>query len=432
VHAWAAIYIYHAERVMHGRADNAFLKRVFTKLSFYFTWWINRKDQTGNNLFEGGFLGLDNIGVFDRSAPLPTGGRLEQSDGTAWMVLFSAQMMEIATILRHDDPIYEDLAMKYMEHFLWITYSLNGSNDTSESMWDEADGFFYDVLRLPDGSGTRLKLRSMVGLLPFCAVVVFDKEIRETMPRLPERARQFFQYHPELRGINQPPGVQSRNMLTIIDENQLRRILFRLLDEKEFLSPYGIRSLSKIHEEHPYVFKTNGQEHRVSYLPAESDSGMFGGNSNWRGPIWLPMNTMIVRALLQYYSYYGDDFKVECPTGSGKMMTLFEIAKEIEERLAKIFLRDEKRRRPVYGETEKFQTDPHWRDLILFYEYFHGDNGAGIGASHQTGWTGLISVLMQTFAHTNADGILERFHDAVYQNGSKANSTQTPFAKAKT
>jgi hypothetical protein len=417
VHAWAAIYIYYAEKTMHGREDRNFLKRVFHKLSFYFTWWINRKDYTGNNLFEGGFLGLDNIGVFDRSSPLPTGGRLEQSDGTAWMILFSSQMLEIATILALDDDLYEDLAQKYLEHYLWITYSLNGRENPSESMWDEADGFFYDVLRLPDGSATRLKLRSMVGLLPFCAVSVFEKEVRERIPRLPARTQVFMKDHPDFRIFQRTEGCHDRRLLAVTDETQMRRILFRLLDEKEFLSPYGIRSLSKIHAEHPYVFKANGHDHRVAYLPAESDSGMFGGNSNWRGPVWFPMNIMLIRALLHYYAFYGDRFKVECPTGSGKEMTLFEVAKEIGDRLARIFLKDAKGRRPVYGLTEKFQTDPHWKDLILFYEYFHGDNGAGIGASHQTGWTGLVATLMQTFASLKPTDLDSNFRDVAYVVG---------------
>jgi hypothetical protein len=380
---------------------------MFQKLLLNFTWWVNRKDRNGRNLFEGGFLGLDNIGVFDRSAPLPTGGYLEQADGTAWMCLFCENMLEIATELAKTDPDYGDMALKFVEHFFWIASSMVhvGGN---VGMWDEEDGFFYDVLRLPNGHSQRLKVRSMVGLLPLCAATTFDGVILQKYPELRERTRRFLESRPEIRSAIHDPaktGVNGRRLASILDENKLRRVLVKMLDEKEFLSEFGIRSLSRFHAEHPYVFNAGGQEYRVGYLPAESDTGMFGGNSNWRGPIWMPVNALIIRALLQYYTYYGDDFKVECPTGSGRMMTLYQVAEEISRRLSNIFLRDKNGRRPVYGGTQKFREDPHWRDLVLFYEYFHGDNGAGLGASHQTGWTGIVARLLHLFATTTAEQV---------------------------
>jgi hypothetical protein len=373
-----------------------------------FTWWVNRKDPEGHNVFEGGFLGLDNIGVFDRSAPIPGGGRLDQADGTAWMALFCQNMFEIAVELAMAEPAYEDMALKFLEHFLWIASSMDQMGAHKDEMWDEGDGFFYDLLRLPDGNAMRLKVRSMVGLLPLCATTVIPAQVRDRFPRLVERARTFLQRHPNLVAkIAKPqPGVAGRTLFSILNEEKLRRVLSRMLDEKEFLSPFGIRSVSRYHEEHPYVFNLGGREYRVDYLPAESNTGMFGGNSNWRGPIWFPVNALIIRALVSSYAYYGDEFKVECPTGSGRQMTLFQVAKEIQERLTRIFARDENGRRPVYGGTEKFQTDPHWRDNILFYEYFHGDNGAGLGASHQTGWSGLVARLIHLFGYTRAEDVL--------------------------
>jgi hypothetical protein len=373
-----------------------------------FTWWVNRKDRSGRNLFEGGFLGLDNIGVFDRSAPLPTGGYLEQADGTAWMALFCQNMLEISLALAADRPAYLPMCRKFIEHFLWIASSMVQTGD-GVGMWDEEDGFFYDVLRLPDGSATRLKVRSMVGLLPFCAVTVFeggqvemDDEGRENMVR-------FLKSHPGLRAYIHDPvqvGYGGRRLASILNEAKLRRVLARMLDDQEFFSPYGIRALSRCHASHPYTFNVGGQDYRVGYLPAESDTGMFGGNSNWRGPIWMPVNGLIIRALLQYYAYYGNDFTVECPTGSGRQMNLYQVAEELSRRLAGIFLRNESGRRPVYGGALKFQNDPHWRDLVLFYEYFHGENGAGLGASHQTGWTGLIARTMHLFSTFTADQVL--------------------------
>jgi hypothetical protein len=410
VHAFATIFLYRTERALHGRADFEFLKRVFGKLTANFGWWVNRKDRSGNNLYEGGFLGLDNIGVFDRSAPLPTGGYLEQADGTAWMALFCQNMLEIACELAAHDPAYEDLATNYALLLVLIARSLNVVG--ADGMWDEEDGFYYDVLRLPDGTSTRLKVRSMVGLLPLCAATVTERTQRERIPKLVAQYQARLRQMPELRESLHPTGpghygVAERGIIGLVNSDRLRRILTRMLDEDEFLSPYGIRSLSRYHAEHPYVFPVHGQEYRVSYLPAESDSGMFGGNSNWRGPIWMPVNTLIIRALLNYFAYYGDNFKIECPTGSGKLLNLFEVAQEIANRLGRIFLRDETGRRPVFGGSEKFQRDPYWRDHLLFYEYFHGDNGAGIGASHQTGWTGVIAGLVEYFGHIDAQTVLQ-------------------------
>ncbi len=410
VHAWATIFLYRTEQALHGEGDLEFLKRSFAKLMLNFSWWVNRKDRFGKNVFEGGFLGLDNIGVFDRSAPLPTGGNLEQADGTAWVSLFCQNMLEIAVELAASDTFFEDMAIKFANHFLWIARALNQAGP--EGMWDEEDGFYYDVLRFPDGRATRLKVRSMVGLLPLCATTVIESWQRERVPRVTEITTERVQRMPELLESIHPTGPgnlghDDRGIIALVNPQRLRRILSRMLDENEFFSPYGIRALSRYHAEHPYVFHVGGQDYRVSYLPAESDSGMFGGNSNWRGPIWMPVNALLIRALLQYYLYYGDDFKVECPTGSGNMMNLFEVAREIAHRLAQIFLRDASGRRPVYGGTQKFQTDPHWKDYILFYEYFHGDNGAGLGASHQTGWTGLVAKLIEIFGRLDGARFLE-------------------------
>jgi hypothetical protein len=344
-------------------------------------------------------LGLDNIGVFDRSAPLPTGGYLEQADGTAWMAFFAQHMLDMALELAIVDPSYEEIAVKFYEHVIRISAATDrvGGVDT---MWDEEDGFFYDVLRVPGEFATRLKVRSIVGLLPLCAVTIFRHEEVAHLPGFLARVKWFNEHRPYLFAHLPPerPGVGGRVMLSLLDDKRLRRVLARMLDPNEFLSDYGIRSLSRYHLEHPYVFYSNGQPYKVSYLPAESDTGMFGGNSNWRGPIWAPLNALIVRAMLQMYAYYGNDFRVECPTGSGQMMTLFEVAQELTRRLGSVFLRGADGRRPVYGGTRKFQEDPHFRDHLLFYEYFHGDNGAGLGASHQTGWTALIPTLVQIVA----------------------------------
>jgi hypothetical protein len=409
VHAWSTIFTYALEKGQKGEGDKDWLKSCFQKLLLNFTWWVNRKDRSGRNVFEGGFLGLDNIGVFDRSAPLPTGGYLEQADGTAWMALYCENMLEIAAELALTDEDYADMALKFVEHFLWIASSMAHVGDDA-GMWDEEDGFFYDVLRLPDGRAQRLKVRSMVGLLPLCAATVFTGEVLTKYPELQARLRHFLAARPEVSAAIHDPvktGVAGRHLASILDETKLRRVLEKMLDENEFLSPYGIRSLSRYHAEHPYVFQTGGQEFRVAYLPAESDTGMFGGNSNWRGPIWMPVNALIIRALLQYYAYYGNEFTVECPTGSGNKMNLYQVADEIGRRLTRMFLRDKDGGRPVYGGAEKFQRDPHWRDCLMFYEYFHGDNGAGLGASHQTGWTGVVARIMHVFATTSPEALLE-------------------------
>jgi hypothetical protein len=423
VHAFATLFLQRVEQAMRGETDLAFFTAAFNKLLLNFTWWVNRKDRFGKNVFEGGFLGLDNIGVFDRSAPLPTGGHLEQADGTAWMALFSQNMLELATELAVHDPSYEDMVLKFMEHFYFIAVAMNKPGD--DGMWDEEDGFYYDLLRLPDGSATRLKVRSMVGLLPLCAATAIEKRQREAVPRAMIALLRRLGRMPELTRTIHPTGpghfgVAERGVIALLNPERLRRVLAKMLDENEFLGPHGIRSLSKFHEQHPYVFHVQGQEHRVDYLPGESNTGMFGGNSNWRGPVWMPVNVMLIRALLNFYAYYGDDFKIECPTGSGRMMNLFEVAKEISDRLAGIFLRDAQGRRPVYGGTEKFQTDPHWRDHILFYEYFHGDSGAGLGASHQTGWTGAVATLIQLFGSLDAKKLLEGGKAAAFDRGRRA------------
>ena len=410
VHAWATIFTHRLEMVRHGQGDLEWLERSFHKLLLNFTWWVNRKDRTGNNVFDGGFLGLDNIGVFDRSAPLPTGGYLEQADGTAWMALFCQNMLEIAAQLSVEKPAYIPMCRKFIEHFLWIASSMIHTGGGDSGMWDEEDGFFYDVLRLPDGHSQRLKVRSMVGLLPLCAVTVFEGDKFWKDPEVAQGLVRFLNARPELRAFIHDPvkaGVGGRRLAAILSETNLRRVLATMLDENEFLSPYGLRALSRCHAEHPYKFRVGDQEYGVGYVPAESDSGMFGGNSNWRGPIWMPVNGLIIRALLQYYAYYGNDFTVECPTGSGQHMNLYQVAEELARRLASIFLRGSDGRRPVYGGMQKFQEDPYWRNYLQFYEYFHGDNGAGLGASHQTGWTGIIARAMHLFATTTAEQVLK-------------------------
>ncbi len=422
VHAFATLFMHRTEQALHGETDVQFLREAFNKLVLNFTWWVNRKDRFGKNVFEGGFLGLDNIGIFDRSAPLPTGGHLEQADGTAWMALFSQNMMELALELAVHDPTYEDMVVKFAEHFYYIAGAMN--HPDQGGMWDEEDGFYYDLLRLPDGSGTRLKVRSMVGLLPLCAATVIEPWQRERIPRAMDQLAERMRRMPELQQNIHATGpghygVSDRGMFALVNTERLRRILSKMLDEDEFLSSYGIRSLSKVHERHPYLFEVQGQEYRVDYLPGESNTGMFGGNSNWRGPVWMPVNALIIRALQNFYLYYGDNFKIECPTGSGKLMNLFEVSKEIADRLSRIFLRDERGRRAVYGGSEKFQTDPHWRDLILFYEYFQGDNGAGLGASHQTGWTGLIAKTIQLYGLLDSQKALEVGKQAAFTQDSK-------------
>jgi hypothetical protein len=427
VHAWAAIFLHRTEQALHGEGDLEFLERVYGKLMLNFGWWVNRLDRHGHNLFEGGFLGLDNIGVFDRNAPLPAGGYLEQADSTAWVCLFCQNMLEIGIELAAHDPVYQDLTAAFVDQFLWIAGAMNHVG--GEGMWDEEDGFYYDILRLPDGSATRLKFRSIAGLLPMCATTAFEAWQRERIPRLLGVIRERLRRTPELLGAIHPTGpghfgVAERGIVALVDQNKLRRILSRMLDENEFLSPFGIRALSRYHLEHPFVFSVEGREYKVQYSPAESDSEMFGGNSNWRGPIWAPLNAMLIRALMQFYTYYGDSFKVECPTGSGNLMNLFEVSKELGRRLARIFVRDQSGRRPVFGGTEKFQTDPNWRDYLLFYEYFHGDNGAGIGASHNTGWTGLVAKMFEIFGYLDAKRLLAEGRRAVYQQ-SEENPEET-------
>jgi len=410
VHAWATNLLYRLEKQQTGQGDLEFLRSSFHKLSINFTWWVNRKDPSGRNVFQGGFLGLDNIGVFDRSAPLPTGGSLEQADGTAWMAFYAQSMFEIALELAAEDPLYVELAARYLEHFLWIASAMDRIGDNQDEMWDARDGFFYDLLRLPSGEGLRLKVRSLVGLLPLCATTVIEPHQEPQFAALSARIQRFLARHPEVQANIAPitrRGVNNRQLLAIVDEAKLRRLLARLLDETEFLSPYGIRSLSKAHETEPYLFRLDSQEYKVEYLPAESTNGMFGGNSNWRGPVWMPINLLLIRALHQFYAFYGNDFTIECPTGSGHQMNLYQVAEELSNRLSAIFLRNAEGERPVYGGARLFQDDPHWRDLILFYEYFHGDNGAGLGASHQTGWTGIVARLLQMQGYLKPEDLLE-------------------------
>jgi len=432
VHAWATIFLYQTEQAVHGAGDLEFLKRSFRKLMLNFSWWVNRKDRLGQNVFEGGFLGLDNIGVFDRSAPLPGGGHLEQADGTAWVSLFCQNMFEIAIELAANDPSYVDMAMKFVDHFLWIARGINRVG--SQGMWDEEDGFYYDVLRLPDGTATRLKVRSVVGLLPLCATTIIEPWQRERVPEAVTDLLAHLKRRPDLLQSIHPTGpghygVAGRGIAALVNPDRLRRILSRMLDENEFLSPYGIRALSRYHAEHPYVLKAGGKQYSVKYLPAESDSGMFGGNSNWRGPIWMPVNALLIRALLSFYLYYGDNFRIECPTGSGNFMNLFEVAREIANRLTKIFLPDFEGRRPVYGATQKFQTDPLWKDYVLFYEYFHGDNGAGLGASHQTGWTGIIAKLIEVFGRLDAEQLLATGKKLAVANGKAPEELHSDVAR---
>ncbi|MDR4495867.1 MAG: glucosidase [Nitrospirales bacterium] len=400
VHAWAAWRVYKIEKRIRGKADRIWLAKIFHKLLLNFTWWVNRKDALGRNIFQGGFLGLDNIGVFDRSAPLPTGGHIDQSDGTSWMGMYCLNMLAIALELARHDPSYGDVASKFFEHFVYISHAINhlGEGNHETSLWDEADGFYYDVLHFPDGRHQQMKVRSMVGLIPLFAVETLEPEVVDALPGFKRRLLWFIENRPEFRrhvcSTSLPDGGV-RRMLSIVDQEQLPRVLKYMLDEEEFLSTYGIRALSKYHQSHPYILKLNGNEHRVDYEPAESRSGLFGGNSNWRGPIWFPVNFLLIESLQKFHHFLGDHFTVPCPTGTGQHHTLWEVAGEISRRLNRLFLRDSKGQRPVYGGLRKFQDDPHWRDYLLFHEYFHGDNGAGLGASHQTGWTGLVTKLLE-------------------------------------
>ncbi|MBW4540161.1 MAG: glucosidase [Myxacorys chilensis ATA2-1-KO14] len=414
VHAWAALHIYQIEQKMYGRTerpdgrtggDRPFLERVFQKLLLNFTWWVNRKDIEGKNVFQGGFLGLDNIGVFDRSATLPNGGYLNQADGTSWMAMYCLNMLMIALELAKEDVVYEDIASKFFEHFLYIADAIEGVGEADLSLWDETDGFYYDALHLPGGHHFLMKVRSIVGLAPLFAVTALESEIFEQFPGFRKRTEWFMQNRPDLvqnLACLEMTGAASRRLLAIAGPNQLRQILEKMLDESKFLGPFGIRALSKFHAEHPYMLEVDGNEYQIDYEPAESTTSLFGGNSNWRGPVWFPINYLIIESLQTYHHYLGDDFKVECPTGSGQMMSLLEVANELSRRLVRTFLKDDANRRPVYGSIETFQTDPYWKDLILFHEYFHGDNGAGLGASHQTGWTGLVAKLIQQCAEQHS------------------------------
>jgi mannosylglycerate hydrolase MGH1-like protein len=392
---WAALYVYEREAAIRGEGDREFLARVFDRLLTNFTWWVNRKDPDDRNLFQGGFLGLDNIGIFDRSAPLPGGGQLEQADGTAWMALYCQWMLQIAIELARHEPAYFDMALKFIAHFMWISVAMNPPASDA-TLWDETDGFYYDVMRMPDGTTIDLKVRSLVGLLPMCAATVFEADVLDRYPGMLDLLAEFIgRFSDSLPQLAHLPGPspEGRRMTSLVDETRLRRILAVMLDEEEFLGAHGIRAISRRHRDQPVVFDWAGQQYNVHYLPAESDTGMFGGNSNWRGPVWFPMNLVILRALIQLHRYYGDRVRIECPTGSGNELNLLEVAAEIGRRLTSTFTNDENGRRPVFGGTQRFQADPHWHDLIPFHEYFHGDNGAGIGASHQTGWTGTVALL---------------------------------------
>lgn len=397
VHAWATWRVYKMEKTW-GRTDRAWLQGVFHKLLLNFTWWVNRKDATGSNIFQGGFLGLDNIGLFDRSKELPSGGRIDQSDGTSWMAAYCLQMMKMAIELARTDPVYQNLASKFFEHFLRVADAMTDLGGTGRGLWDEADGFFYDVLRIPGQGATTLKVRSMVGLLPLFAVDTIEPEVLTAMPTFARRMTWFMNNRPHvarnLASLTEP-GQGERYLVSLLTRDRLVRVLERMLDEDEFLSPYGIRSLSKYHQDHPFELSLHGENHRIGYEPAESQTGMFGGNSNWRGPVWFPVNHLIIEALQRYHHYYGDSLQVECPTGSGNLMNLREVAAEISRRLTRLFLADDDGKRPVFGGVEPFTSDPHWRDHVLFCEYFNGDHGQGLGAQHQTGWTGLVAKLLQ-------------------------------------
>jgi hypothetical protein len=390
--AWAAWRVYQIDRRRSGRGDRTFLKRVFQKLSLNFTWWVNRKDAEQRNVFQGGFLGLDNVGVFDRSEPLPTGGHLEQSDGTSWMAMYCLDMLRIALELACEEPAYEDMASKFWEHFVHISHAMN-----TLGLWDEQDGFYHDVLHLPDGPEMPIRVRSMVGLIPLFAVETFEPELLARFPDFKRRLEWFIDHRADLIGgcaCMRTPGREQRRLFSVVDAAKLRRVLEKMLDEREFLSPFGVRSLSRVHRERPFELAVNGDVHRVTYEPAECTSGLFGGNSNWRGPVWFPVNFLLVESLRKFHAYLGEGFTVECPTGSGRQATLAQVAWDLSRRLASLFLTDARGRRPAHGDAEPYRSDPHFQDLVLFYEYFHGEDGSGLGASHQTGWTGLVATLL--------------------------------------
>jgi hypothetical protein len=400
VQAWAAWRVYKYEKKQGGRTegDLDFIERVLHKLMINFTWWVNRKDVQGHNIFQGGFLGLDNIGVFDRSQNLPTGGHIEQADGTAWMAMYCLNLMRMSLELSATRPVYQDLAIKFFDHFLHIARAMFNFGSDGGSLWDDDDKFYYDVLHLPDGKEIPLKVRSLVGLIPLFAVEVMEPDLLKKVPKFQAYLENVLQTRPELASLVsrwQEPGKGERRLLSLLRGHRMKRLLQRLLDETEFLSPYGIRALSKFHAEHPFEFQVGKDIYRVAYQPAESDSGLFGGNSNWRGPIWFPVNYLLIESLRKFYRYYGADFKVECPTGSGNFMNIAEVSMELNRRLVSIFKPDQNGKRPAFGKNHKMQTDPHFKDYLLFNEYFNGDTGEGLGASHQTGWTALVARLIQ-------------------------------------
>jgi hypothetical protein len=399
VHAWAAWEVYKAERDAEGgKGDTAFLERILHKLLLNFTWWVNRKDPAGHNVFQGGFLGLDNIGLFDRSAPLPGGGTINQADSTSWMAMYCLNLMRIALELAQTNHVYEDIATKFFEHFLYIARAMNNIGDQGIGLWDAEDQFFYDVLRFPDGRMMPLRVRSMVGLIPLFAVEIIEPELLERLPGFKRRLEWFMKYRPELAALVShwlEPGRGNRRLLSLLRPDRMRQVLRRMLDESEFLSDFGVRSLSRAHREHPCEFSLAGRPMRVSYEPAESESAIFGGNSNWRGPVWFPLNYLLVSALHRFADFYGEGWQVECPTGSGRALSLDQVAEDLTRRLTAVFRRDAAGGRAIYGAAAKLRGDPHFRDHILFYEYFHGDSGIGLGASHQTGWTGLVANLLQ-------------------------------------
>jgi hypothetical protein len=398
VHAWAALRIYQMDHALTGRFDRPFLERIFHKLMLNFTWWVNRKDMDGRNIFEGGFLGLDNIGIFDRSKPLPTGGYISQSDGTAWMAMYTLNLMQIALTLASEDHVYEDIATKFFEHFLFIAHAMVDIGDSGMGLWDERDQFYYDVLNLPNGSMTPLRIRSLVGLIPLCAVEVLDPALWNRFPAFAARADWMLTHRPELAALVsrwREPGQENRVLLSLLRRHRMKALLMRMLDETEFLSDFGIRSISKQHQNEPFVLEWDSTRYSVDYEPGESTTGAFGGNSNWRGPIWFPINYLLIEALFRFESFYGKDFEIEYPTRSGRYVGLAEIADELSSRLTRLFLRGADGRRPVLGASALLQTDPNFRDFVPFHEYFHGDTGAGLGASHQTGWTSLVALLLQ-------------------------------------
>jgi hypothetical protein len=397
VHAWAAWRVYQIDRELTGSPDRGFLERVFHKLLLNFTWWVNRKDPNGLNVFQGGFLGLDNIGVFDRSSTLPTGENLEQSDGTAWMGMYCLNMLVMSLELARENDAYEEIANKFFQHFLYVASAMNNVGGKGFALWDDDDEFFYDVLHTPSGQTQRLRVRSLVGLIPLLAVETIEPELLQVVPQFKTRLEWVLANRPELASLISrwhEPGLGERRMLALVRGSRMQRLLRRMLDPNEFLSDFGVRSVSKFHQEHPFSLDLDGAHHEIGYEPGESRTAMFGGNSNWRGPVWMPINYLLIEALQKFHHYYGDDFLVECPTGSGQQRTLLEVASELSRRLTKLFLRDARGCRPVFGDNQLQQSDPRWRDNLLFYEYFQGDTGAGLGASHQTGWTALVATLL--------------------------------------